>query len=86
MHQITRVSLAVLAAVASVGAKLKAELIKLHMTNLAALVDKADARVEALAAAWQRIQVAEQEAAVYAAKVAADAAAEAATHGATLPQ
>jgi intracellular sulfur oxidation DsrE/DsrF family protein len=85
MHQVTRVSLAVLAAVASVGAKLKAELIKLHMTNLAALVDKADARVVAYENAITRLEAAQSQAAIDAAKVAADAAAEAATHGATLP-
>lgn len=86
MHSITRVTLAVLVAVAAAGAKLKAALVSLHMANLAALVDKADARVVAYENAIVRLEAAQTQAAVNAAKVAADAAAEAATHGATLPQ
>jgi hypothetical protein len=86
MHQITRVSLTVLTAVAAAGAKLKAALISLHMANLAALVDRADARVVAYENAITRLEAAQSQAAIDATKVAADAAAEAATHGATLPQ
>lgn len=85
MHQITRVSLTVLTAVAAAGAKLKAALISLHMANLASLVDKADARVVAYENAITRLEAAQSQAAIDAAKVAADAA-EAATHGQTLPQ
>lgn len=84
MHKLTRIALAIINGLAQFGAQVRAYLLSLHINALTALVNKADAEVQAAHNAIARMEKRATDAAIKADEVARNAVAEAARHGVSL--
>lgn len=84
MHKLTRALLALINEAAALGAKIKADLLALHINALTNLVEKADAEAARIGDVIDCLKTKEAQAHSAALSVAEAAVAEAAKHGVTL--